>query len=139
MDRLRFWGRCVYRSCLGINYTMAKNGTYRTLSCRAVYGGISFPRIERVMVEATIHLHYCLACETRDCHLIMIDYCSNIDCTTNYIFTGQLLINLATLHTILTCCQVLHTHIYCWISSVVNLSNDIFLTALFYFLVQDIW
>lgn len=54
MEGLRLWERRVFRPCWGLRCAIAEDGTCRYPTCRAVYSGSSFIRVDTVMIYSAL-------------------------------------------------------------------------------------
>lgn len=54
MERIRVWERRILCSCLGLKRYIAEDGTWRSPSCRRIYDGVKFGRIDVFLVNTAL-------------------------------------------------------------------------------------
>lgn len=54
MERLRIWERRILSSCLGLGPRMCSDGIFRRPTCKSIYNGIDFERIDVFLVGSAI-------------------------------------------------------------------------------------
>lgn len=54
MERLRIWERRILAACLGLRPRLIADGVYRRPSCKSIYDGVDFGRVDVFLIESAL-------------------------------------------------------------------------------------